>query len=97
MTDEKEPLIVKSLVTEAPIQLVDGIPTVTIEKLLVDIFCDPVIFNAQQGSEMNRIFIEAFEKYTINESKMLRYSSRRRKKNELVTFLKKIPNYRQHM
>ncbi|MCK5820455.1 MAG: hypothetical protein KAH17_01160 [Bacteroidales bacterium] len=97
MIDEKEAWIVKSLVSEAPIQLVDGIPTVTIEKLLVDIFCDSVIFNAQQGSEMNQIFNEAFEKYTISESKMLRYASRRRKKEELDNYLNETSKYRQHI
>ena len=95
MLDEKEPWIVKTLVSEAPIQLVNGIPTVTIEKLLVDIFCDPVIFNAQQGSEMNQIFNEALEKYTINESKMLRYASRRRKRRELDHYLDGKSKYRQ--
>lgn len=94
---EKEPCIVKSLVSEAPIQLVNGFPTVTIEKLLVDIFCDPVIFNAQQGSEMNQIFNEAFEKYSISESKMLRYASRRRKKKELDNYLNQTSKYRQHV
>ena len=44
--------------------------TITIEKLLVDIFSDEVLFAAQQGGEMERIFREAFEKYTINENKM---------------------------
>jgi hypothetical protein len=97
MIDEKEPWIVKSLVSEAPIQHVNGFPTVTIEKLLVDIFCDPVIFNAQQGSEMNQIFFEAFEKYSISESKMLRYASRRRKKKELDNYLNEISKYRQHV
>lgn len=95
--DEKEPWIVKSLVSEAPTQEVKDTPTVTIEKLLVDIFCDPVIFNAQQGSEMNQIFSEASEKYSISESKMLRYASRRRKKKELDSFLDEISNYRQHI
>ncbi len=95
MNDKKEPWIVKPLVSEAPIQLVNGIPTVTIEKLLVDIFCDAVIFNAQQGTEMNQIFREAFEKYTISESKMLRYASRRRKKRELDNYLNETSKYRQ--
>ncbi len=97
MIDEKEPWIVKSLVSEAPIQQVNGIPTVTIEKLLVDIFCDPIIFSAQQGSEMNQIFKEAFEKYAISESKMLRYASRRRKKKELDNYLNEVSKYRQHI
>ncbi len=87
IVDKKEPWIVKSLISEAPIQFVNNIPTVTIEKLLVDVFCDSLIFDAQQGSEMNYIFREAFEKYVINESKMLRYASRRRKKKELENYL----------
>lgn len=92
---EKEPWIVKPIVSEAPIQQVDGILTVTIEKMLVDIFCDPVIFNAQQGSELDQIFHAAFEKYTVNESKMLRYASRRRKNQELDNYLDKVSKYRQ--
>lgn len=97
MIDEKEPWIVKSLVSEAPIQQVNGIPTVTIEKLLVDIFCDPIVFSAQQGSELNQIYREAFEKYAISESKMLRYASRRRKKKELDNYLNESSKYRQHI
>jgi hypothetical protein len=95
LLDEKEPWIVKPLVSEAPTQVVDGIPTVTIEKMLVDIFCDPIIFSAQQGSEMDQVFHEAFEKYTVSESKMLRYASRRRKKNEMDNYLNEISKYRQ--
>lgn len=97
MIDEKEPWIIKSLVSEAPLQQVNGIPTVTIEKMLVDIFCDPIIFNAQQGSEMNQIFKEAIGKYTISESKMLRYANRRRKRKELDNFLNSTSKYRQQV
>lgn len=95
LMDEKEPWIVKPLVSESPTQKIKGITTVTIEKMLVDIFCDPIIFSAQQGAEMDRIFKEAFERYTINESKMLRYASRRRKKSELDSYLNEISKYRQ--
>lgn len=95
LLDEKEPWIVKPLVSEAPTQELNGISTITIEKMLVDIFCDPIIFSAQQGSEMDQIFKEAFDKYAINESKMLRYASRRRKKPELDNYLNEISKYRQ--
>ncbi|MBX2965948.1 MAG: hypothetical protein KF845_07365 [Cyclobacteriaceae bacterium] len=66
--------------------------TATIEKMLVDIFCDDVIFSAQQGAEMRTIFKNAFDKYTINQSKMLRYADRRRKKEQLSQFVKTISN-----
>tara|TARA_R110000868_G_scaffold240563_1_gene495027 strand:- start:121 stop:366 length:246 start_codon:yes stop_codon:yes gene_type:complete len=59
--------------------------------MLVDIFCDNVIFSAQQGAEMRTIFKEVFSKYTYNESRMYRYADRRRKKesfklNNITTF-----------
>lgn len=95
IVDDKEIFIVKSLVTEAPTQIISGVETVTIEKMLVDIFCNDVVFSAQQGAEMRIIFEEAFTKYTINLSKMLRYADRRRKKEELLNFIKTISNLRQ--
>ena len=100
----KEALIIKPLVSESPTQLVNGITTISIEKLLVDLFCDDIIFSAQQGVEMRTIFNEAFSKYTVNQSRMLRYANRRRKKETFKEFLSlfqiygnndvKLPNYR---
>lgn len=93
--DEKETLIVKSLVSEAPVQIINRINTATIEKMLVDIFCDDVIFAAQQGSEMRIIFKEAMIKYSVNENRMLRYADRRRKKDSFREYLNSISNLRQ--
>ena len=93
--DEKETWIVKSLVSEAPVQHISGIQSTTIEKLLVDLFCDTVILDAQQGAEKDRVFKEVLEKYTVNENKMLRYADRRRKKKEVNQYLYRISKYRQ--
>ena len=92
IVNEKEVFIVKQLISEAPTQNINEIETVTIEKMLVDIFSDDVVFSAQQGAEMRTIFKNAFDKYTINQSKMLRYADRRRKKEELNKFAKTISN-----
>jgi hypothetical protein len=94
-SSEKEAIIIKSLVSEAPLQQVHGVPTVTIEKLLVDIFCDKIIFAGQEGNEMKTIFRNAFDKYTINENKMLRYADRRRKKEAFNCYLDKVSKFRQ--
>lgn len=80
LPDEKESLIVKQLITEAPLQKKGDLYTVTLEKMLVDVFCDKIVFAAQQGSEMRNIFNEAINKYAINENRMLRYANRRNKK-----------------
>jgi hypothetical protein len=95
LPSNKDSLIVKPLVTEAPIQNIKGINTTSLEKILVDIFCDDVIFSAQQGSEMRAIFKEAFSKYTTNENRMLRYADRRGKRESFKNYLNSITNLRQ--
>lgn len=87
-------IIIKSLVSEAPTQFAKGVSTTTIEKILVDIFCDDIIFSSQQGAEMRTIFNEALNKYSVNENKMWRYAARRRKKDELTKYLSSLSNWR---
>jgi len=97
LPDEKEVIIIKPLVTEAPVQNVKGVETISLEKMLVDIFCDDVVFSAQQGTEMRTIFKEALTKYSVNLNKMLRYADRRRKKESLKNYLNSTTNLRQQL
>ncbi len=90
-------MIVTSLVSEAPVQHVEGVPAPMLEKMLVDIFCSEVFFAAQQGSEMKNIFNEALEMYTLSENKMIRYADRRRKKAAFLEYLNSISKFRQQM
>ena len=90
VTDSKNVIIVKILITEAPILNIDNIKTSSLEKILVDIFCNEIIFSAYQGNEMKTIYKNAFSKYAVNESKLLRYANRRGKKEELKDYLKLI-------
>jgi hypothetical protein len=92
---EKESLIIRPLVSEAPLQNVQEMNTASLEKILVDIFCDDVTFSAQQGKEMRTIFQEALNKYSVNENRMFRYADRRRKKESFKKYLASITNLRQ--
>lgn len=93
IANEKEVIVIKPLISEAPTEQIKEIEAPTLEKILVDVFCDDVIFSAQQGAELRTIFREAFTKYTLNQNKMLRYADRRRKKKELNQFAKTITNF----
>ena len=93
--ENKDVYIVKSLVSEAPVQKTDDVITVTLEKALVDVFCDETLFATQQGAEMRKIFDEALSKYTVNQTKMLRYANRRKKKTDFEDYLNTISNFRQ--
>jgi hypothetical protein len=87
LPEDGDSYIVRSLVSEAPLTKVEGISSATIEKILVDIFCDTMLFSSYQGAERSTIFKQAFEKYTINRNTLLRYANRRGKKEELSAYL----------
>jgi len=82
-----EVIIVRPLISEAPLQLVDGINTPAIEKILVDIVGD-VEFSFLQGVEMNYVYNTIFEKHNVNKNKLLRYASRRGRKPVVEELIK---------
>jgi len=90
LSNNKDVLIVKHYISESPIQKISEIKTATIEKILVDIYCDEIIFAAQQGFEMRTIFNNVYERYAVNESKMLRYANRRKKKESFKEYINSI-------
>jgi hypothetical protein len=82
-----ESIIVRTLISEAPLQIIEGTNTPTIEKLLVDIVGDKE-FLFLQGSEINHVYTSAFEKHNLNKNKLLRYATRRGRKEEVEELLK---------
>ena len=88
VTNQKEVIVTTSLITEAPVKKQGDMTTITLEKLLVDLFCDRIVLSSYAGIEMRRIFKHAFLKYQINESTLLRYAARRGKKHEIEQFIK---------
>lgn len=83
-----EVIIVKSLITESPISEQDGVKIASLEKLLVDCVSDQDLYAAQQ-SEIDFIYKTAFDKYTINESKLKRYARRRNQLEKVKKILHK--------
>ncbi|MDF1570586.1 MAG: hypothetical protein P1P82_03105 [Bacteroidales bacterium] len=75
-------IIVKSLISEAPLAESQKIVIPALEKLLVDMLTDRNLFSAQQN-ETEYIVKTAIEKYAINEKKMKRYALRRNRENEV--------------
>ncbi|MCX6326030.1 MAG: hypothetical protein NT144_05190 [Bacteroidia bacterium] len=86
INDLKSVIIARPLVSEAPLQIIKNVPTITIEKLLVDALVDEE-FGFLKGNEIIHVFENAFERYILNISKMIRYSDRKRKKPELLQIL----------
>lgn len=75
-------IIIRPLISESPLQLMEGINTPTIEKVLVDIVGD-IEFSFLQGSELNYVYSTIFERHNVNKNKLLRYATRRGRKEEV--------------
>lgn len=82
-------MIIRNLVSESPVKNIKKITIASIEKILVDLYSDKM-FLPFQGNELKHIFENAFENYTINENTLLRYASRKEKRDEMELFLKTI-------
>lgn len=85
--EEQESIIVKQLITKAPLKKIKGIAYPTPEKLLVDIFVERKLFAPYQGTELIQIFNTVYKQYTLNITKMLAYAKRRTKEQELIEFI----------
>jgi len=83
----KDCIIVKLLVTEAPTTLVNGVPSPTLEKILVDILADNDL-EYLRGSEYQYMFETAVNQYVLSESRLLRYARRRGVQNKIKTMIK---------
>lgn len=87
MSELDNAIVVRPLVSKAPLQKVDKVDTITIEKLLVDLFADKKLFYTYQGSELAFIFNSVYRKYAINFTKLFSYARRRRRVADLMNFI----------
>jgi len=79
---------VLTLTTEAPIS--DN--QACLEKLLVDLFANPLVSQIVSRGDYPGIYKEAFLKYKINYKMMIRYARRRGKANEIMSFIENETN-----
>ncbi|MDR2813731.1 MAG: hypothetical protein LBB79_03625 [Prevotellaceae bacterium] len=81
-----EAVVVRPLISEAPLATVENIPSPAIEKFLVDMVGD-VEFSFLSGIEMNYVYAAIFERHKVNKSKLLRYAARRGRKTKVQQLL----------
>ena len=77
-----EVIIIKNIISGAPLTEEQKIIIPTLEKLLVDMLIDTTLFSAQQN-EREFIMRSVMEKFTLNELKMRRYAIRRNREQEI--------------
>ena len=85
--EDKEVIAVKSLITRSPLLIQEKISIPSLEKILIDLFCDTKLFSPYSGQELSNIYKYAQKKYHINYSRLLNYADRRNKKMEVLEFV----------
>lgn len=86
-----QPIVVVPMISRAPTMVIKKIVLPTLEKILVDLFCDPKLYFAFQGQQLVKIFEGALAKYAINYSRLLNYAKRRHREDTLKEFLLEQP------
>ncbi len=72
----KDAIVVKALVSDAPLVVSDGMSASSLEKILVDIVADKEFFRMSDDA-LKKEYQRALEVYPINKNRLLRYAGRR--------------------
>ena len=74
---QAKPVYVKAMPSVAPLQRTEGYHVPRIEKVLIDLFCDPILFAAFQGYELEEIIAGVLNRYPVNPTTLRRYGQYR--------------------
>jgi len=88
--ENKNQIIIKNLVTDAPLQKINSLRIPALEKIIVDLILDVGILSEYQGRDLESIIENAYQFHSIQEDKLLRYANRRRKREFVEQFIKNI-------
>lgn len=80
-------ILIKPLISRAPVVEYEGAKIPKLEKILVDLFIDTELFITYQGKELINIFNSANENYALNYTTIFGYADRRNKKIEIDKFI----------
>lgn len=85
-------ILVKPMVTEAPVVSVEGILIPTLEKILVDLISDKEY--DEEPEERKKRFLQMMETYPVHIPRLMRYAARKGKKDEVEKLLGELDQKR---
>ena len=83
VSDQENPVIVKSLVSRAPLLNSEKGHLPSLEKMLVDVKVDRDLFNFISGAEIDNIWKQSLKKHGLSWPRLLAYAGRRGKRDEI--------------
>jgi predicted transcriptional regulator len=86
----KNVIIIKKLISGSPLLESNEIVYPHLEKMIVDLYCDWAKIYPYKNPTFYKFFKKLHSNYSINESKLLRYADRRKKKMVFVKHLQRL-------
>ena len=86
-------VVVRQLIGQSPLTIAEGCVVPRIEKILVDLVGDNELLFASDEETYN-IYEFVRERNNVNMSKLLRYASRRNRKDKVEEIINSIDNYK---
>ena len=82
----RDSVVVTDMVSEAPLR--SDLPnTITLEKMLVDMYADKLISATYSRAEYPDVIEQAESRYLLDKTRMLRYARRRNRQKEIKDYL----------
>jgi hypothetical protein len=81
-----KPIVIKTLPSQSPLVLHDGILIPSLEKLLVDLLAEDTIYASQQ-TEAEYIYEQARQRHTLHTSRLFRYAKRRNRDPQVLKLM----------
>ena len=92
ISDVQEAIVVRTIAGRAPnIHQLFRLPRIArLEKILVDVYANPLLFAGHQGNELKHIFREVFASYEIDQLVLFDYAESLGKRAEIENFVREI-------
>lgn len=87
---QDEAIILTTLISETPTERSGDYLSPSIEGILVNAWFEHEQYLQPIGLDIHKLYEQAFTKYNVNKSKLLRYAARRDKRKEINELLKTI-------
>ncbi|MCO6359038.1 DUF6577 family protein [Roseivirga pacifica] len=87
---QDEAIILTALISETPTERSGDYLSPSIEGILVNAWFEHEQYLQPIGLDIHKLYEQAFAKYNVNKSKLLRYAARRDKRKEINELLKTI-------
>lgn len=92
VSDAENPIIIQKLLLRSPLLSVKvgngrTVKVPKLEKILVDVYCDDILFFAYRGNEQEQLFQRVFNNYALDMKTLFAYAERRKRKVSLMQYL----------